>query len=129
MSLIWGNGWTLVGRATFKNSGQTPAYGLSHAGRFEIGDPESFDERLLEIPINAKGDFGAGAEIPAKNIRADLTEDQWRDIKTGKVRLYMWGRASYDDAFKKQRRFTRYRLIFDPGDEKWAPCPEGNEST
>jgi len=104
-----------------KNTGQTPAYNLTHVWRCGL-----FSHPLTErLPLPAQGETLAIAHLgPGATVKVHRTAE--RQLIHGRVELsnrprafYVYGEISYKDAYQ-QRRFTRY-VFFHEGPPRLGP--------
>lgn len=113
---------------TVKNTGQTPAYGINFANVVFPGGPAAFD---LPAPDRDEGlgDLGAGVTkiFPVANF-GPTTNQQFDEIMSRRLPLYVWGAVYYWDIYREIHRYTRYRMIFVQHSSELAPLTEGNES-
>ena len=117
-----------IARFTVKNTGQTPAYGVTnwingHAGETnEFGPPEG-DDYVPRLDLMPGGDtkISFPFDDPVSVVAAD---------RLG-IPLYVWGRLEYKDAFGGLR-WTRFRYrsgVGGPTERSTVKAtPEGNES-
>ena len=97
-----------------KNSGQTPAYKVSHDSQVCVCKVS--EEHLLKI--NPKTIPGYENPMPPggfihKTLRmqAPPTAEQIEGLKSGTYAVYVYGRLEYEDAFERLR-FTEYKFLW-----------------
>ena len=104
-----------------RNSGQTPAYNVTHFRGMNIGVyplPADYDFSLI-IPgrgsqSNPLTIFPGTAESGELNISRTtrLSESEIESLKSGEsVRLYAWGTINYEDSFGKHH-YTNFCFSF-----------------
>ncbi|MDP9205830.1 MAG: hypothetical protein M3P12_10295 [Gemmatimonadota bacterium] len=118
-------------RATYRNSGQTPAYDVQiEAGTF-LEYPEVDTAHNWSLPVPADGNVSRGTIAPGAVIYQfyldTLKPDQLQLLRDGTRRLFFAGSISYRDAFSKNRR-TNFRLMREPGTHTFIACVKGNDS-
>lgn len=110
------------------NNGQTPAYAVRawqeircypHPLTGPIQDA-AFDGHSRVL--NPREFFGA--IVTADN---PITQAEWTSINDGTMRLYLYGRIEFRDAFGKNRWAT-HRTFFNVQENMMAAAPEGNEA-
>lgn len=115
-----------------KNTGQTPALKIHCVNKIRVGLPESFNITAdLEPDINtvAAGDLGAGIEFTNDYSIGPIDHEVWNGVQNRSVPVFVWGEYRYWDIFKRERRYTRYRMTLHPTDNELSPYPGGNEIT
>jgi hypothetical protein len=123
-------------RVVIQNSGQTPAYRLSHVDRFAL---EGFPLKgPLPEPIASKNftrtHLGPGRKANKIGAApAPLTASIVDKLKDGTAAIYAYGIIDFVDAFKKPRR-VKYRYMTGgnvgfQSDGKLVICEEGNETS
>lgn len=124
----------LVIRLIVKNTGQTPAYQCSHFMVEGVYDPFPAPHEAFE---NAHAPLGNSPIGPGESTEffvtaTDLQPAQIAQIMASRVAIYLFGEITYRDAFRVERRITKFRLMC-VGDlmrtGRFAPCDEGNEAT
>ena len=93
------------------NNGHTPAYGVSYkadAGVLPFPLPDDFSFPIREFPISSESVVGPGQSLIISCFIHDrLTPEQMEQCLQGNsLRLYMWGIATYRDAFNTARQTT-----------------------
>ncbi len=111
-----------VVRVEIKNTGQTPAYNVTHVWRCG-----SFAHPLTErLPLPWQGEpiswahLGPGAAVQAhRTVAKQLVNGVGATLSNRPLAFYVYGEIVYRDAFK-QRRFTRY-VFFQEGSPRMGP--------
>ncbi len=93
------------------NNGHTPAYEVSYkadAGVLPFPLPDDFSLPIRDFPISSKSVVGPGQNLVISCIIRDrLSPEQIEQCLQGNsLRLYMWGIATYRDAFNTARQTT-----------------------
>jgi hypothetical protein len=117
-------------RAETKNAGLTPAYRLQ---KWAICEP--FDNPLPKDFKFREAAFGGGKQVQNPGDgpqilvepKVHLTDEIKTAIKSGQKSLYFWGGFRYDDAFGVERK-TFFRLVWEPKEDVWWYCDEGNSA-
>jgi hypothetical protein len=119
-------------RIVVKNTGQTPAYGLSWRATFAAREVPVTEEIPLDRTKKA-----AALNLPSSGVLSyKWTFTEWEKgwnerIAKGNAAIFAIGEISYKDAYGVQR-FTKYRLIHGGGvaktPGKFGPDMWGNES-
>jgi hypothetical protein len=116
-----------------KNSGQTPAYGVTNSvsGGFQRpGDPDAVLrwERTSKATIAPNTRFYA---IGGKTTMRPLTQASFDGVTEGRFIFYIYGETRYMDAFGNNRA-TKYRYLLDDRtglrEGRMVAAPEGNSS-
>jgi hypothetical protein len=117
----------------FKNFGLTPAHKLGVKVEVEIGQPKAAD---IIIPLSTKAAPRSQADLPpqhSRTVRIECPElpygdDGFISARFAGNKAYVWGRADYADAFKKQR-FVSFQMVchFEEVAD-FAVCDNGNDS-
>lgn len=108
-------GFRPVSVVRFKNTGQTPAYGVTIFGRMEIVDWSLVEGALPEIDFTksdvSRTSLGPGAATTKFEINErNLTTEDMAVLQSGKKAIFVYGEVRYQDIFKKIR-FTKYRMF------------------
>jgi hypothetical protein len=123
----------LAAKMKIKNSGQTPAYELTHTTAVRIVPPEFADGFSEEGFSKQKFNVPPNTELSItffSKSNFDL-EDQ-REYANGNVKILVYGTLKYRDAFRKTRT-TDFR--FEVSGDVWAsrgslsPTEDGNGAT
>jgi hypothetical protein len=119
----------------FKNMGQTPAYKVTSWGDIAvIPIREEATLSIPDVPPKYSTTLGAGNGFPKHfRFKRRLTAEEITGVVRGEVGIYIFGRVTYRDAFKKER-FTYFRLIYTA--RHWPPpkgaqlnfCESGNDA-
>lgn len=119
-------------QVNIKNYGQTPAYkfrliGAMAAGQtFETLPPPTGDPRGTLGVLAPSGTFQWFMDAPGI-----LTQQDFDQLASGLVTLFVYGEVHYEDAFGKPHRL-KYRTMFGGvagvSSNQLASCQEGNES-
>lgn len=91
---------------TFKNCGQTPAYDVTLYTTMAAAVYPMLEEPKgpATPPTESNGHLGPGLSIHCHTIPdPPVTSDEIKAIRAGKAALYLFGKISYTDAFKKKR--------------------------
>lgn len=121
-----------IATIVIKNSGQTPAYGLTQVGGIAIG--ESFD--TLTHPIGPHGISKTslspgGITQHFNSAPGPLSTEEKSVLHAGTKTLWVYGEVHYKDAFGMER-FTNYRFMIGGHagvrSNRMAICEEGNEA-
>jgi hypothetical protein len=102
-------------RVEFRNSGQTPAYGLTNnmQGGFQRpGDPDAvlkWGDRVSKATVAPNTKLIA---FGGETTMLPLTQASFDGVKEGRFIFYVCGETRYTDAFGNNRT-TRYRYMFD----------------
>ncbi len=98
------NDTALIAEITLKNFGQTPGYDFETWTSTKIDDPNKlpFDEVK---PAAQKSIIGPGADLSAPSQISPISADDRVAINEGTKVIFVWGRATYIDAFKKPWKF------------------------
>lgn len=109
-SITWDGLYSVVGHATFKNSGQTPGFGFSTWSKVTIADLDATpfvetptpDERAVEgrSIIAPQGDAHINRPMRPVPVLDDFTA-----VEGGTKAIFFWGRVDYVDAFRAPRHF------------------------
>lgn len=87
-----------------RNSGQTPGYNLRTRVNVRIGEPPAPYTDLE--PGNSASIIAPNASVNMGPRRINLAPETPADLRSGKQKIYIWGRADYTDAFGNDRYFT-----------------------
>jgi hypothetical protein len=98
------NGTAVGVGVTLKNFGQTPGYDFETWTLIEIGDPNQPPFAKTSPPMQ-KSIIGPSADFNAPAKAVPLTAQDRAAINAGTKVIFVWGRASYTDAFKRQWTF------------------------
>jgi hypothetical protein len=121
---------------SIENSGQTPAYQLTHTSRFALSDfpliePLPLAEASKE---SSKTNVEPGGKF-MKYGRSDrkLSAEAITQLKDGTAAIYAYGEIKFVDAFGASR-WVKYRLMNGGragffADGKLVACEEGNETS
>lgn len=116
-----------------KNSGQTPAYDVTHWTCLDVDDHPDFKMGRPPGRRQSSGTVlppGADAGIVAER-RRPLTEEECSAVVGRTKQIYVWGEISYRDTFHK-RHVTKFRLYSGAesgsvGEMAWSK--KGNEAS
>jgi len=95
-----------------KNSGQTPAYKLQYSMNIFVG-PYPLKETVPIKQGEATSILGPSVEVllgPAE-LGATLTQDQVKEVYSGRMAVYAQGIVRYVDAFNEERA-TKFNLFY-----------------
>jgi hypothetical protein len=126
-------GKTTMATASVRNYGRTPARNLRVSANQYLGTAFPPASEAPETPAFRAGTLGPGASyLFGTSLQHELTEEHVEGMKTGALRLFVFGTIYYTDAFQ-QERFTRFRLMTGGGilGASWNllySAPEGNET-
>jgi hypothetical protein len=97
----------------FKNFGQTPAYKFAYGFGWKLAKDDSFQDReprptvhRISRIMNPEETYGSVETAPFP-----LTAAQLAAIKTGQMRLYVWGRATFEDIFAQSQSINISRFV------------------
>jgi hypothetical protein len=110
-----------------RNFGQTPAYRF-HMSLDTVISKEFSEPAESEEPP-ALGTLGPGAPFTA-GASVRMSTSDYQAIQAGRLRLYVFGKVTYEDAFGNANRWMTFRLMTRTG-PNWAKlisCPDGNDS-
>jgi len=125
----------VAGLVQIKNSGQTPAYDVLHWGEVVVM-PIALESTLTlpaEMLNNGSNTVGPGSFAQKTGwASGPLTAIEIAEIRAGTTAVYVHGKITYRDAFKRKREST-YRLFYCGN---WPPaqgatlsfCAAGNSS-
>lgn len=100
-------------RVVIENSGQTPAYGVTHqiAARLAEFPPPNGLFKLPNLGRGSVDNLPAGGKSMAEvGVGQPLGPDQKTLLGLGRLAVYLFGRIEYTDAFGEQR-CTKYRMM------------------
>lgn len=117
---------------TFLNAGNTPAY------KVDIWANIDFRDAPVPAPMpplkKSKGEESKGIVAPKGIINQSssienfvMTEDALKTINQQRFRLYIWGRARYEDIFNRYR-WTTFCMVHKLGTRNFDVCPNNNEA-
>jgi hypothetical protein len=101
-------------RLIIKNSGQTPAYHLSHwtsVGADELPPKAGFESPNIAV---VRSTLAPGAFTTVIQEYGPLSANQIAKIKAKKAAIWAWGRIDYVDTFGHRRK-SWFRLIYEGG--------------
>jgi hypothetical protein len=114
---------------SFQNSGKTPALNVQE--KHEVR-PINKGEILKFTYKDVTGEPSRTVVLPNAGFRADfpanlgqMTSPQVEDVKSGKTRIYLYGKATYDDVFGGHHWVTFCNELDSRG---WHACAEYNET-
>jgi hypothetical protein len=121
-----------------KNSGQTPAYGVTHVNRYALWSYppiEALPPAVApdeEMSKASKFDLGPGARTAKYKRRPPIDVATGYALAHGTMALYLYGEILYTDVFKKPH-FSRYKMMIggpvaNRGPGAFVVTPDGNES-
>jgi hypothetical protein len=97
-------------RLTLINTGNTPAHGLVYSAKADVLPyplPDDFDLTLTHTAGASRSDVGPGQNRIMTALPPRIySDEEVFDFSAGKTRLYMWGLATYNDAFGHARNVT-----------------------
>jgi hypothetical protein len=107
-----------VAVVTVSNSGQTPAYDVTHWAvlvydTFPPSTPRDMDdpEQMPRHHVGPQAQLNVTAPLDGdKPGGRNLTTQEWDSLKSGKGALYFFGRARYVDCFRNPH-FTEYCMF------------------
>ena len=120
---------------TIRNSGLTPAYGVSSWLEVVVADVQYQDKLTPPIPLQVQSSSAIpsyGVINKIQRMQRKLTSAEVAGISAGTHGIFIYGRIEYKDAFKFQR-FANFRLVYSG---QWPPikgavftfCNGGNET-
>jgi hypothetical protein len=125
---------SLVITAEFRNSGKTPAKNVTAVINAVPAPPDfNLPARLAqdEVFFTVKGPVSHDLVFPNSGFSLSRTIDQTSIAAyakaRGKVTVYVWGRVTYDDVFKRHHWFT-FCGVTDSEREGYGPCEAGNHA-
>ena len=115
-----------------KNTGQTPAYKLTHVGGIAFGGTFAALPKALPPAYLSSGALGPGGEFEIHSPRpAPLDITQVSELANATKRIFVHGEFQYIDAFDIPR-FLKYRLMTvwegDIDNVQLVSCDEGNDA-
>lgn len=125
-----------IARINIRNSGLTPAYGLTilwSAKTFWGNEVRKF-EAPKATERSSKTDLGPSAQAQAEMRLTDILNERGiAALKTGELELYAFGVIAYRDAFDRKQR-TEFRFMMGghhkwPSDNRFIVTQDGNEAT
>lgn len=123
-------------KIVIKNSGQTPAYRLTHAAIIGLANfpPEGSFPECDASQATSRTNLGPGAPLDKFGERSvPLSADEFGRLQAGTAALYLFGRIDFVDAFKRPR-WVKYRYMtggtagIGPKG-RLAICEDGNETS
>lgn len=90
---------------TLRNSGQTPAYREKGVIFSVIGEPNASPFSFPDVDRPANSIVAPGADMHL-STGLQINEGVLNALKAGKLKVFVWGRVDYDDAFGDQRFFV-----------------------
>jgi hypothetical protein len=130
--LFPGGEWQPNIRVTFKNGGQTPAYGVQN--RFGCGYGIVGDPSFSDFQESARySDLGLDQDVTTTSLILQAIWNPFKEALAARaIKFFVFGEINYRDAFG-DLHFTRYRFELSPDaegikEDAFVFCPEGNES-
>ncbi len=122
-------------RGEFKNSGQTPAFGVTGCSDFIWGPyPPTRDFTLIDNPqTESEGSVGPGIAITVDlPLDSPIAKEDREALRLGKLAIYFYGWISYRDIFGNQHK-TNFRVCYRDSltsnrVKMLFTCKEGNEA-
>lgn len=122
-------GQELLLKPRIANFGETPARNVIWQAQLEmISDPDA-DNAFILSPLQpgSKSTLGKGQWTQTR-LSVTPNAGHYALITSGAAKLYVFGSISYTDIFGDEWS-TTFRFVLIPGEQRWAMCAEGNEST
>lgn len=94
---------TIAVRYEFRNTGQTPAYNVRHAGKLEILPSPLPADFVIVSPTDLGGGNSLGNGVPYAGESKILYTGTPAALKVDKTRIYLIVIVKYFDAFKRER--------------------------
>ena len=116
-SIKFSNLLTFCTEIEFKNSGQTPAYKVSHLSKMFVQPPPgptATDLPSFDHESTATATLGPGEETTLWDEKT-LSLAELNDIQTNKLAIWVVGELRYRDAFGC-KRYSRYKSYVDQSD-------------
>jgi hypothetical protein len=95
----------IMANITLKNFGTTPGYDFKSWANIRIGNPEEaiFGQRKYPAQTSI---IGPSADISATSQSIPIAPEERSAINNGIRTIFIWGEATYTDAFGKSRTFV-----------------------
>jgi hypothetical protein len=129
----WNSSRPIV-RAVFKNFGDTPAYAVTYEIALLVGDG-TLEKNFPKDAIYSKkslGVVGPNTPITMSMGLDDARIAQIKKLVEGKGGIvFVSGRIDYDDCFRRERRWTTFRLAYNHGaasGDDLSICESGNDA-
>jgi hypothetical protein len=111
---------------TFKNLGNTPAYGIAVAARAELAGSEDYLTQVTDAgPALGILAPGTVTTVRAQESIAIPNNPTPAEIDSATFALYVHGRVDYTDTFGK-KRWSRFRQVYRDG--QLVVCRSGNDA-
>jgi hypothetical protein len=114
-----------------RNFGKTPAYRLRVDVRVFVAAHFGQQEAQITHPV---GTLGPDASFSVDAFCENVTEQQLQQVINDQLKVFVFGRVDYEDAFGNNGRWMTFRLMTvgsAGGREPWTKlvaCEEGNDS-
>ena len=124
-------GQPLKAVVVIKNFGETPAYRLRISPGLVLGSEEQIPSAQSGSG-SVLGALGPGATYEV-TMREKVTAADMEKVSAGRLKLFVFGRVEYEDAFKNTGRWMTFRVMAagpPAGPELWKliSCEQGNDS-
>lgn len=113
----------------FKNTGQTPARNFRSKTRAGFA-PDTYRDFNHTLDRAVSSEIGPGELTSGLFLQPTGNDfvDSSRDITSGNIVFYVFGRAAYRDIFSDEHTVD-FRFRYSPEQQDFVICDEGNEAT
>ena len=112
---------------TVKNGGNTPVIDFSTYQHWVVVPTFPKNPTYETAPDKSRAPLGPGSEVQLV-AEMQYTPQEITQIREDKLSLYLYGRATYEDVFRKPHA-THWCLIFRPETQQFSVCSTHNSVT